>query len=1370
MSASSLLVRQNIARVSTLLCLCVLFSAPALHAQVVRSAAVVPLGSGFVAPSAMAVDASGDVFVADNNNVYEIVAVNGVVSSTSTVNTVGSGFSNPWGVAVDSSGDVFVADFGNVAVYEIVAGTNGNAAGTVSSTSTVNTVGSGFHAPTAVAVDSAGNVFVADYGVAVSAVDWIVEGTNGNAAGMVSSTSTVTAVGSGFSNPLGVAVDRIGNVFVADTGNSAVKEIVAINTGKQSGQRQVSSTSPVNTVGSGFINPTGVAVDGSGNVFVSDLSNSAVYDIVAGTNGDAAGIVSSASTVNTMAGGFSAPHGVAVDGNGDVFVADSGNAAAKEIETGALTFPATAVNSPSASIATYFTFPNGGILAATPYVVLTQGAPGKDFQVSGSQLANACVTGQTYNAGDVCTVNLTFTPTLPYQRIGAVQVQFQASLRSQEQIATLNLRGVGTGPQVVFPSNSAVAMLAGSFNLPRGVAVDGNGDVFAADASGAVYEVVAVNGTVSSSSTVNTVGSGFSSPSNVAVDSSGDVFVADYGNNAVYEIVAGTSGNAAGAVSSTSQVIQVGSGFLHLFGVAVDSSGDVFVADAGNGAVKEVVAGTNGNAPGAVSSASAVNAVGSGFSGPKGVAVDGSGDVFVSDGNAVYEIVAGTNGNTPGTVSSTSTVNAVGSGFSQPEGVAVDGRGNVFVADVDNNAVKEIVVGTNGRALSSSSTVNTLGSGFSGPIGVAVDGNGDVFVADYNNVAVKEIDLSDPPTLTFASTPIGSTSSDSPQSVVLLNAGNQTLSAFAPGLSIGTNFAQGVEGRLPIPCRAAFTLPAGEDCELSLSFTPTVLGPIQSTAVFTDNALNAPSSAPAMQTITLNGTGMAAAPDITFTTAASYAYGQSFQAAATSNSSSAITFSLASGPASVTNSGMVTVTGVGPVVIQANQTAEGNYTNGTQTAAFSAVQAGSTTALSGAVNTPPGNTASLVATVSPQYTGTPTGAVTFYDGATALATVPLASGSASFTTNALSGLQSFTAVYNGDANFTASPASNSVSLTLSVTAGTQTIQVLIPAPATATNKGRFTVAASASSGLPITYSSAGVCFNDGATYTMTSATTGKACYVKMSQAGNSNYQAAPTVLETTTVAAPVTPAVSVSVPSTATYESTYAVGATTNASTTPTFTVAPATVCTISGATVTMIKGTGTCVVTAKWPADDVYAAATAIGKTTAAKATAAVTWATPAPITYGTALSATQLDATSAIPGTFVYTPASGKVLTAGTQALSVKFTPTATADYATATGTVELVVTPASTTSSITTVTPSPSKVGQLVAVYFNVSPGKPTGSVTVSASSGETCSGTVTSGIGHCKLGLGTAGSITLTASYGGDANYSSSVSAGFTQTVN
>ncbi len=96
------------------------------------------------------------------------------------------------------------------------------------------------------------------------------------------------------------------------------------------------------------------------------------------------------------------------------------------------------------------------------------------------------------------------------------------------------------------------------------------------------------------------------------------------------------------------------------------------------------------------------------------------------------------------------------------------------------------------------------------------------------------------------------------------------------------------------------------------------------------------------------------------------------------------------------------------------------------------------------------------------------------------------------------------------------------------------------------------------------------------------------------------------------------------------------------------------------------------------------YKTATADTTIVVAQATPTITWASPASIVYGTALSAIQLDATANIPGTFAYSPAAGTVLGAGSQTLSVTFTPTDTTDYKTATADTTIVV--AQATSTIT------------------------------------------------------------------------------------
>ena len=165
------------------------------------------------------------------------------------------------------------------------------------------------------------------------------------------------------------------------------------------------------------------------------------------------------------------------------------------------------------------------------------------------------------------------------------------------------------------------------------------------------------------------------------------------------------------------------------------------------------------------------------------------------------------------------------------------------------------------------------------------------------------------------------------------------------------------------------------------------------------------------------------------------------------------------------------------------------------------------------------------------------------------------------------------------------------------------------------------------------------------------------------------------------------------------------------------------------------------------------------------------ITWVKPAAITYGTALSGTQLDATASVAGSFVYSPTAGTVLTAGAQTLSVTFIPY-NIDYARATDTVTITVNQASSTTTITSNIPNPATVGQVVTMGFlvKVTFREPTGSVTVTASTGESCSGPLSAGAGSCTLTFTASGSPKLTASYGGDSNFKSSSSAKVTETVN
>ena len=246
----------------------------------------------------------------------------------------------------------------------------------------------------------------------------------------------------------------------------------------------------------------------------------------------------------------------------------------------------------------------------------------------------------------------------------------------------------------------------------------------------------------------------FYSPIGVAVDGSGNVYVADQDNNRIRKIDVG--GNVSTLAGSGTEGYANSQGTAARFasprGVAVDGSGNVYVADTLNNRIRKIDSG--GNVTTLAGSGTEGNADGQGtgasFYYPSGVAVDGSGNVYVTSGIRIRKIDVGGN-------VTTLAGSATGGGFADGQGtaarfgylngVAVDGRGNVYVADTSNYKIRKIDVGGNVTTLAGSGIKSYVdGHGpsamFSNPYGVAVDGNGNVYVADYDSHQIRKITTS----------------------------------------------------------------------------------------------------------------------------------------------------------------------------------------------------------------------------------------------------------------------------------------------------------------------------------------------------------------------------------------------------------------------------------------------------------------------------------------------------------------------------------------------------------------------------------------------------------------------------------------------------
>jgi hypothetical protein len=448
----------------------------------------------------------------------------------------------------------------------------------------------------------------------------------------------------------------------------------------------------------------------------------------------------------------------------------------------------------------------------TPQVV-TEGTSGLDFNLGSGSTCTGTVSAGT------CTVNITFAPVFPGLRSGAVEL-FNSS---GTQLTSTLISGVGQGPAFAFLPSGGGVLGTGDYSLtnPEGVAVDAAANVYIADTgAGRVVRIAPGGG-------LTYVGTGISSPEALAIDGADDLFITDFTSNQVVEVPAGCTG------SSCQQVIAPN--LRDQDGVAVDPTGDVFISDGTDHEVVEVPAGCT-------SSGCQIVVYNPSSGTPGGLALDAAGDLFIAD-SALRQIVE-----VPAGCTTSACQVTVGQGWSAPFGVAVDAAGDVFGADPGLSAVVEVPVG----CTSAGCQITVLSNGIY-PYAVTVDEAGNVYAPDINTSQVYVLNRDQIPSLTFASTNVGSTSSDSPQSVILQNIGNQPLSAVSSGLTVtGPNFAQVAGSGTPADCTGSFSLNPGQECNVSIIFAPTTAGnPLTSTAVFTDNA------ASATQSVALSGVGVA---------------------------------------------------------------------------------------------------------------------------------------------------------------------------------------------------------------------------------------------------------------------------------------------------------------------------------------------------------------------------------------------------------------------------------------------------------------------------------------------------------------------------------
>jgi sugar lactone lactonase YvrE len=285
-------------------------------------------------PQGVAVDGSGNIYIADTgNNVIRKVSAGGTISTIAgkdnLVGFYGDGgpaaqalLWSPAGVGVDGAGDVFIADTVNNVIREISAA-SGNIS-TVAGNTTQGFAGDGgkataaeLYLPTGVFVDASGNLFIADRGnnrIRKVSTSGTITTVAGNGTGVFSGDGGA-ATSAGLASPTNVVVDASGNLFIAGTLNSRIREVAAgtgiITTVAGDGVAGFFGDGGLPT-NAGLNHPGGVALDSSGDIFIADTGNNRVREVSASTlpapSINSGGIVAVDSTVTTIQAGEFRPH------------------------------------------------------------------------------------------------------------------------------------------------------------------------------------------------------------------------------------------------------------------------------------------------------------------------------------------------------------------------------------------------------------------------------------------------------------------------------------------------------------------------------------------------------------------------------------------------------------------------------------------------------------------------------------------------------------------------------------------------------------------------------------------------------------------------------------------------------------------------------------------------------------------------------------------------------------------------------------------------------------------------------------------------------------------------------------------------------
>ena len=716
-------------------------------------------------PFDVGVDGLGNVYISDTlNNRIRKVDTNGIITtlagngaaafSGDGGTATNASLSSPNGIYVDAAGDVLVADYNNQRIRRIDL--SGNIT-TLAGNGITNLAGDGGLAtaaslsyPAGVAMDTAGNVYIADYGnsrirkVDTSGIITTVAGSLPGAPGYASGDGG-PATNAVLLDCVQITVDRFANFYFDDVYHGTIRE--------------VDTNGIIWTPVTGLNNPYGLAIDQQDNLYIADAQNNRIAKVAL------PGLPTL--TLN----GVTATNA----GNYDVIVADSSGSVTSSVVSLTVNVPAYILTEPQSqqvSIESNATFSvtAGGTLPLT-YQWLFNGGPipgavnsNYTFTVTGSNEAGNYSVVVTNNYGSVTSSVVTLTVRMIPAGIAA---QPASQVVPGGSNATFSVVASGSPPFSYQWFFNAVAM-AGQTNatlLLSNVTTNqaGGYGVFVSNPYGSITSDVATL-------TVAGLPVFTAQPTNQTLLAGNRVLLVAgvtgvgpltfqwqlNGTNLPNNLIATVAGNGTAGFAGDGGLATTGEVFAPC-GVAADRAGNLFIADSSNNRIRRV------NTSGLLSTIAGTGVAG--FAGdngpatsarlntPRGVALNNTGNLFIADfpNNRIRRV------DTNGII--TTTAGNGGSGFTGdgvaatnttlywPQNMAADSAGNLFIADSENNRVRK--VDTNGiiTTVAGNGTAGFAGDGgmatnasLNLPRAVAPDGNGNLFIADSNNHRIRKVD------------------------------------------------------------------------------------------------------------------------------------------------------------------------------------------------------------------------------------------------------------------------------------------------------------------------------------------------------------------------------------------------------------------------------------------------------------------------------------------------------------------------------------------------------------------------------------------------------------------------------------------------------